>query len=94
MQMDLQVKISPDIILEVAKELNEFKCLRKKVVFELWEGVWKYRYVCDGFGNGYGVGCCCDETCKLRIVDITKSEWVEDSYWVQPEFYYKNIQAI
>ena len=92
MQMDLKIKIPPDIIQKVACELNEFKCLRKKVVFELWENIWKYHYICDGFGNGYGFGCICKEDCKLRITDIIKSEWIKDSHWIQPEFYNKSIE--
>lgn len=87
MMMDLQVKIPPEIILEVAEKLNQIKCFRRKVVFELWGTTWKYHEVCDGHGNGYGIGCSCKENCKLRINDVTKMEWTEDSFWSQPEFY-------
>lgn len=69
----MSVKVPQEIVIKASLKASEIQCLRREIIFELSENnKWHYRFMCHGYGNGYGAMCPCKEDCDLRITDLNK----------------------
>lgn len=60
-----------DIEILVGLLTDELVCYRRKILIKSSSDMERdYTFVCDGYGNGYGIGHTCKEDCPLRIDDL------------------------